>query len=189
MLEGQLRCGVIGLGVGAYQARSLYTHPQCELVWICDLDESRLLKVGSEMPEVRKTQYARNVLTDPNVDLVCVASYDEAHCSQVLTAFNHGKHVYVEKPMCLREDELRSIYKALQKHPRQRLSSNLVLRTCPLFVKVREAVQTQKMGNVYHLEGDYYWGRLEKMLFGWRSQANYYSIILGAAVHMVDLVL
>ncbi len=185
----KIKAAVIGLGVGAHQARTLSAHPYCQLVWICDFDKSRLSELGSELSEVRQTQDEQDVLTDPEIDLVCVASYDEAHHRQVVAALKQGKHVYVEKPMCLRKNEALDIRRSLQAHSNLRLSSNLVLRTCPLFNKVREAVQLKKVGTVYNLEADYLWGRKEKIISGWRADAEFYSIIYGAAVHMVDLVL
>ncbi len=185
----KIRAAVIGLGVGAHQARSLAAHPCCDLLWLCDLDESRLAALGWELPQAKLTQADQDVLTDPELDLVCVASYDKAHARQVITALEHGKHVYVEKPVCLTESELIRIRTALQNHPGLRLSSNLVLRTSPLFAKVRKEVQSQAMGALYHLEADYLWGRKEKIISGWRAEAEFYSIIHGAAVHMVDLIL
>lgn len=187
--SAKIKAAVIGLGVGAHQARSLAAYPHCDLTWLCDLDEARLTSLGSELPQARLTQAEQDVLTDPEVDLVCVASYDEAHARQVITALEHGKHVYVEKPMCLTRGEALNIRKALKARPSLRLSSNLVLRTCPLFSKVRQAVNSQQLGTVYYLEGDYLWGRREKIISGWRAEAGFYSIIHGAAVHMVDLIL
>ena len=64
----------------------------------------------------------------------------------------------------------------------------MVLRTCPLFYKVRNCILTNNMGSIYHIEVDYLWGRKTKLISGWRSEAKFYSIIHGAAVHMVDLV-
>ena len=43
------------------------------------------------------------------------------------------------------------------------ISSNMVLRTCPLFIKVRDELISNKMGSLYHLEADYLWGRREKL--------------------------
>ena len=74
-------------------------------------------------------------------------------------------------------------------YPNLNISANMVLRTCPLFIKVREEVSSFKMGDLYHLEADYLWGRKEKLISGWRAEADFYSIIYGAAVHMIDLVL
>ncbi|MDA8851452.1 Gfo/Idh/MocA family oxidoreductase [Candidatus Pelagibacter sp.] len=183
----KIRTAVIGLGVGAHQARTLSAHPNCQLVWLCDLNQNKLSELGSELTEAKQTQNEQDVLEDPNIDMVCVASYDEAHHRQVMRALNHGKHVYVEKPICLTKNEAQDIRLTLKAHPHLRLSSNMVLRTCPLFIKVRETVKSQKIGKIYHLEADYFWGRKEKIISGWRAEANLYSIIHGAAVHMVDL--
>ncbi|SMP82974.1 Predicted dehydrogenase [Desulfonatronum zhilinae] len=185
----KIKAAVIGLGVGAHQARCLSTHPDCELAWLCDLDGDRLSALGAELPEARLTSLDQDVLSDPDIDLVCVASYDEAHHCQVVSALEHGKNVYVEKPMCLSREETLHIRSALRARPDLRLSSNLVLRTTPLFGRVRSAIQSQELGEVYHLEADYLWGRKEKIISGWRAEAGFYSIIHGAAVHMVDLLL
>lgn len=185
----RLNAAVIGLGVGEHQARTLDAHKDSNLLWLCDMDESRLSALGSELIKTRLTQNDQDVLTDPDVELVCLASYDEAHTRQVVIALEHGKHVYVEKPMCLYREEVIQIREALRAHPDLHLSSNLVLRTCPLFSRVRDAVQAGEMGEVYHLEADYLWGRREKIISGWRAEAGFYSIIHGAAVHMLDLVM
>ena len=188
-IKKKIKTAVIGLGVGAHQARTLSAHPDCELIWICDLDNHKLTKLGLELPEAKQTQDDNDILNDPDIQLVCVASYDEFHYQQVTTALKQGKHVYVEKPICLTKNETQEIRQILKNHTNLRLSSNMVLRTCPLFNKVRKAVQDKEMGEIYHLEADYYWGRKEKIISGWRAETEFYSIIHGSAIHMVDLVL
>ena len=188
-IKKKIRAGVIGLGVGAHQARTLFAHPDCELVSICDLDKNRLIEIGSELPGVKQTQDDQDIFSNQNIDLVCIASYDEFHYQQVITCLKNEKNVYVEKPICLKKEELQDIDKKLKMYPNLRISSNMVLRTCPLFIKVRNEVMSLKMGDLYHLEADYLWGRKEKIISGWRAEANFFSIIHGAAVHMIDLVL
>jgi predicted dehydrogenase len=180
--------GVIGLGVGMSQARAVHASTQCELAWICDFDRAKLDKAASEFPGVKRTVNFEDVIEDPSVDFVCIASYDEYHRDQITASINKSKHVYVEKPMCLSKDEALDIRRSLKTNPQISLSSNLVLRTCPLFQKVKQRVESGETGQAYHMEADYFWGRTEKLISGWRSQAWFYSIILGAAVHMVDLV-
>jgi hypothetical protein len=53
---------------------------------------------------------------------------------------------------------------------------------------LREEIATGGLGRVYALEGDYLWGRVHKLKTGWRRKMPFYSIILGAGIHMVDLV-
>ena len=188
-IKKKIRAGVIGLGVGAHQARILSAHPEVELVTICDFDKNRLSKIGLELPNANQTQDDKDILNDHDIDLVCVASYDKFHHQQVTTSLNNGKHVYVEKPICLKKNELQDIDQKLKMFPNLSISANMVLRTCPLFIKVRDEVKSQKMGDVYHMEADYLWGRKEKIISGWRADADFYSIIHGAGVHMIDLVL
>ena len=188
-IKKKIRAAVIGLGVGAHQARTIYAHPNCELVSICDLDKNRLSEIGSEFSNINKTQDEKDILLDPNIDLVCIASYDDYHYQQVITALDNGKHIYVEKPICLKKNELKDIREKINLHPNLGVSANMVLRTCPLFEKVRKEVLSKKMGDIYHLEADYFWGRKEKIISGWRAERDFYSIIYGAAVHMIDLVL
>ena len=76
------------------------------IVWICDFDKDRLCKLGLELPEAKQTQDDQDIFNDPDIDLVCIASYDEFHHQQVVMALKKGKHVYVEKPICLKKDEL-----------------------------------------------------------------------------------
>ena len=189
ILKKKIRSAVIGLGVGAHQARTLAAHPNCELIKICDFNKNKLSEIGSEFHEVIQTQNDNDVLSDPDIDLVCVASYDEFHYKQVMTALDNKKHVYVEKPICLEKDQIKEINNKLKKFPDLSISSNMVLRTCPLFEKVLGEVKSSKIGEIYHIEADYLWGRKQKITSGWRAEANYYSIIHGAAVHMIDLVL
>ena len=54
------------------------------------------------------TDYAE-VLADPEVDLVILCTRHNLHGSQVLQALQAGKHVLVEKPLCIHEEELRAI--------------------------------------------------------------------------------
>jgi len=58
------------------------------------------------------TTDAARVIQDPNINTVVIATRHHLHAQQVLAALSAGKHVFCEKPLCLSEDELRSIIKA-----------------------------------------------------------------------------
>ena len=77
--DKKIRVGVIGLGVGSHQARTLYHHSECELISICDFDKNKLTNIGSEFSDVKQTQNDKDILFNPDIDLVCIASYDEFH--------------------------------------------------------------------------------------------------------------
>ena len=67
------------------------------------------------------------------------------------------------------------------------ISSNLVLRTHPFFDKIIS--QRNKLNEIYYLEGDYNYGRIEKLTKGWRGKIVDYSVILGGGIHLIDIIL
>jgi predicted dehydrogenase len=54
---------------------------------------------------------------------------------------------------------------------------------------LKAAVGRGEFGEVYAFDGDYLYGRLEKITDGWRSGVDDYSVMLGGGVHLVDLML
>jgi predicted dehydrogenase len=155
------------------------------VVAVCDVDPAKLERV----PGVRATTDPGELLTDPEIDVVSIASYDDAHFEQVKTALRGGKHVFCEKPLCLYEREAAEIAALLRERPGLRLSSNVPLRLSPRFVEIRERVLGGELGEIFHMEGDYDYGRRHKLTDGWRGDLPYYSVVLGGAIHVVDLLL
>jgi predicted dehydrogenase len=158
-------------------------------VAICDTDPAKLAEVSGRHAELRATADPDEILRDPAIDVVSVASWDDAHFEQIRTAFEHGKHVFAEKPLVLRVEEAVELASMLGADPRLRLSTNVPLRLSPRFAQVRAAIADGALGRLFHLEGDYEYGRRHKLTDGWRGRIPYYSVVLGGAIHMVDLLL
>ena len=185
----KLKAGIIGLGVGRKHFEAFNRHPSCQVSSVYDFSEKKLENISNVYPDIRAVINADELLEDPDIDIVSIASYDNYHYEQIIKGINNNKHVFVEKPLCLFEKEAKEIRSLLTKHPRIKISSNLVLRTCPRFIRIKEAVTSGEMGRLFYIEGDYLWGRINKIIDGWRKDMEYYSIIYGSALHMIDLVL
>jgi predicted dehydrogenase len=188
-MAASLKAAIIGLGVGERHIVGYESDPRCEVVALCDIDEERLQAVGSRHPGKRLTSDPAQVLHDPDIDVVSVASYDDAHYSQSMAALANGKHVFVEKPLCLHDDEFEAIDLALEQRPELRLSSNFVLRRAPQFMELRARVRSGALGRLYFIAGDYNYGRVHKITDGWRGALPFYSVTHGGAIHLVDLML
>jgi predicted dehydrogenase len=182
-----LRAGVIGLGVGAQHIAGYQACENCEVTAICDCDPEVLSRIGRQYPDISHYSSADALLDDDRIDIVSIASYDDAHAAQILRAIESSKHVFVEKPLCLLHDDARAIRAALQANPQIKLSSNLILRMSPRFNDLRQRIADGQLGRLYHLEADYLYGRKHKLTDGWRGRVDDYSVILGGAVHMIDL--
>jgi predicted dehydrogenase len=188
-VSAPVRIGVIGLGVGRHHIRAYEQHPDAEVVAVADLDAERLASVADEHGIAKRFADGADLLADPEIDLVSVASYDDAHYAHVVAALRAGKHVFVEKPIVQREEQAREIAGLLRERPELKLSSNLPLRQAPRFQLVRDWVRGGRFGKVFLLEGTYDYGRLHKLTEGWRGDLDRYSIVAGGGVHMIDLLL
>jgi predicted dehydrogenase len=185
----KLNIGIIGLGVGERHIEGYLRHPDCDVIALCDLNEATLDRARQKYPSARIVQNAEDILTDPEIHVVSVASYDDAHGAQIQEALINDKHVFAEKPMCTREKEAVAIRALLNAKPHLKLSSNLILRMCPRFRWLKQGIDAGDMGDLFYAEADYDYGRLHKIIKGWRGEQEGYSVMLGGGVHMVDLLL
>lgn len=184
-----LRAGVIGYGVGAAHAAAIVAHSGAQLGAIADICPEKRQQAQRDHPRVAIVPDTDALLIDPELDLIVIASYDDAHHAQVMAALRAGKHVFVEKPLCQHAWQTREIRNALRRRPAQRLSCNLILRASPRFVDLRARVRSGALGDVFHLRGSYDYGRAHKITAGWRGRTPDYSVTLGGAIHVIDLML
>lgn len=185
----KLRVGIIGLGVGEQHIEGYRRHPACEVVSLCDFSDEKLSMASKRYPDLALTRTATDILCNPKINIVSIASYDNYHYKQIVAGIEHGKHLFIEKPICLYEEELHHIQHLLNLNPEIKISSNLILRMSPRFRNLRRGIQAGELGKLFYVEGDYNYGRIHKIHSGWRGQLDYYSVVLGGAVHIVDLLL
>ncbi|MCU1282795.1 MAG: hypothetical protein JWM53_6341 [bacterium] len=184
-----LQAAVIGLGVGEQHARAFAGNAGSQLRWVYDLDAARMQRVVGAIGQGHPATGLDAVLADPAVDVVAIATYDAEHAGQVVAALDAGKHVFCEKPLAHSADEVAAIRAAVARRPDRHLACNLVLRAAPVYAWLREAIARGDLGEIYAFDGDYLYGRLEKITDGWRGQAEGYSVMQGGGVHLVDLML
>src|SRR5713226_6210539 len=97
---GAITIGVIGCGYwGPNLLRNFAENETAELRWICDTDEARLAAMGRRYPAARITTDYREILADPGLDAVTVATPVASHFSIGKDALLEGKHLLVEKPL------------------------------------------------------------------------------------------
>ncbi len=97
-----IRVGVVGLGYwGPNLARNLDALPGCELAWCCDGRPEARESVAPMFPRARFTGEFSDLLADPALDAVVVATPVPSHAELATRALRAGKHCFVEKPLAL----------------------------------------------------------------------------------------
>lgn len=82
------------------------------------------------------------VLGSPEIDTVVIATRHDAHARQVLDALEAGKHVFCEKPLCLKMDELQNIEAAAYARPAQLLMIGFNRRFAPHVVHMKKLLDS-----------------------------------------------
>ena len=144
---------VIGCnGMGWANVRSLLKNKEVDLVAIADVDQNAIQRRLVDYQKMRNNQpktYSdyREMLNDPQIDVVVIGSPDHWHCKMFVDAVEAGKHVYVEKPIANTIEECNIMVKAASK-------SNVMVqvgqwqRSGPHYRQAIDIVQSGILGNI-----------------------------------------
>ena len=100
MSDGPLRVGVAGLGYwGPNLARNFAAIPGCELAWCCDASPEARERIGRQFPSTRLTDDLGELLADPELDAIVLATPVPTHADLAVRVLEAGKHCFVEKPL------------------------------------------------------------------------------------------
>ena len=146
-----VRIGVSGCGYrGPNLVRTCFETPGMEVAGVSDLRADRLALVNSRYPSIQTTQNFRELIKDPTIDAVAIATPVSTHYDLALLALQEGKHVLVEKPLASDADQLQRLDLAQKR--------NRVLMVVHTFVytdavrKIRELVDRGTLGEVYYYD-------------------------------------
>ncbi len=100
MIGATVNLGLVGLGYwGPNLLRVLGDMPDVDIAWLCDRDEDRLAQFARRRPTAACTTEYEDLLEDPGVDAICIATPIGTHFELARRALAAGKHVFVEKPL------------------------------------------------------------------------------------------
>ena len=102
--------GLVGLGYwGPNLARNF--DQLAELAWLCDLDEELRGSFAARYTRARVTATFAEMLADPELDAVVIATPVPSHYTLAKQALEAGKHVLVEKPPAMKGAEMDELVK------------------------------------------------------------------------------
>jgi len=146
---------------------------------ICDTDSMKLASVKEQYPDARTTTSYSEVLRDPNVQAVVIATPAATHYSHAREALGAGKDVFVEKPLSLTATDGRSLI-ALAERANRILMVGHLLRYHPGILKLKGLVDGGQLGKIQYV----YSNRLNLGMF--RTEEN---ILWSFAPHDISVIL
>lgn len=81
---------------------------------LCSARGLNAQQAGSKLGFEYATTDFEEVLADPSTDVVFLVTRHDLHAGQIVAALRAGKHVFVEKPLCLSLDELATIRETIE---------------------------------------------------------------------------
>jgi predicted dehydrogenase len=146
------RVGVVGLN---YWGPNLVRNfdDLTELAWLCDLDDERRTSLAARYPSARATARYDEMLADPSLDAVVVATPVPTHYALAKQALEAGKHVFVEKPPAMRAVEMDELVELAAERDRVLMPGHLLLYH-PGVAKLKELVDSGELGEVLCVYGN-----------------------------------
>jgi len=118
---------------------------------VCDVDPARLEAAKEEFPKLETYDSATDMLAEADIDMVSVVTPHFTHAPIALECMRAGKHVVVDKAMCLSVAEATSMIEEAKKND-VTLAVFHARRHDGNFRAVKEAVHGGQIGDVFHVE-------------------------------------
>ena len=150
MSARRLRIAVAGLGYwGPNLARNFASVEGCELAWCCDPSDGARGRVAARFPQARFTDDLDEVLADPALDAVALATPVAHHADNAVRVLEAGKHCFVEKPLAQSVADAERAVAAAQKSDRVLMVGHL-LEYHPGVQRLKQLVDSGELGDQIH---------------------------------------
>lgn len=150
-MSDKINIAVVGSGYwGPNLIRNVASLPDAALHTVCDLNPKALATNAQRYPGVKTTPNLADVLADPDVHGIVLATPAHLHAEMGKQALEAGKHLMVEKPLALRAAEAWELVELAQAN-NLRLMVGHVFKFNPAVIALRDLVLKGELGRVLYL--------------------------------------
>ncbi|MDT4969366.1 MAG: hypothetical protein QOJ64_4103 [Acidobacteriota bacterium] len=144
--------GVIGCGYwGPNLLRNFSENEEARLLWMCDLDTRRLETFGRRYPAAQTTSDYRQLISDPKLDAVVIATPVSTHFSFAREALQAGKHVLIEKPFTANVAQAEELIQLAEQNHLTLMVDHTFIYTGAIR-KIKEIVQNGELGDLLYFD-------------------------------------
>ncbi|MEZ5352687.1 MAG: Gfo/Idh/MocA family oxidoreductase [Bryobacteraceae bacterium] len=153
--QTEINLGVIGSGGrGTFVMTVFQKDPAVRVTSICDVYEPNLERALSEArkrqpsaPAAKAVRNYKELLADPSIHAVLIATPEHWHHRMVLDALAAGKDIYVEKPLCQTPEQGVELVEA-EKRSKQIIQVGMQRRSYDLYLEARGVIARGTLGTV-----------------------------------------
>lgn len=147
-----IRIGVVGYGYwGPNLVRDFSRAPGSQVTAVCDLSAERLALARQAYPSIHTTHSYRELLADPRIDALVIATPASTHFDLALEALRAGRHVLVEKPMATGAEQARRLIEEAERRGLTLMVDHTPVYSGPVR-KVKELIDSGELGQVQYYD-------------------------------------
>ncbi len=147
-----IRLGVIGYGYwGPNLVRNFMEAPGSTVVAVCDLRPERLATVQSRYPSIRTLTNWQDLLNNPEIDALAIATPVSSHFELAMAALGANKHVLVEKPLASTSEQALQLIDEAARRQRVLMVDHTFVYTGAVR-KIRELIANNALGEIYYYD-------------------------------------
>jgi UDP-N-acetylglucosamine 3-dehydrogenase len=153
-MSAKFTIGVIGTGMwGNVEIDKFSKASRAQVKWACDPIQERREAAAKKYKVKKTTPDYHDLLADPELDAVVIATPPYLHVPIALEALDAGKHVLIEKPMAVNAGQIDQMIAAVRQHPNQVVleGSCRHARLQPKFPYVKNLIESGTLGEIYHI--------------------------------------
>jgi predicted dehydrogenase len=175
-----INIGVIGCGYwGPNLIRNFSQLPGCSVKIVSDLDQKRLDNMKNQYPQVNTTLDYMEIVKDPKIDAVVIATPVFTHKPFAMSAMEAGKHVFIEKPMTASVNDAMDLVNIAQRK-NLRLMVGHTFEYNPAVLAVKKIIDSGELGDLFYINAQ----RLNLGLF-----QNDINVLWDLAPHDISIIL
>ncbi len=150
-MSDPVRIGVVGLGYwGPNLARNFSAIAGCELRWLCDESQDRRDAAARAHPSARTTGELGDLLSDPELDAIALATPVLTHAQLATDVARAGKHCFVEKPLATTVADAERAVDAAAQAGRILMVGHL-LEYHPAVARLKALIEGDELGRLYYV--------------------------------------
>lgn len=150
-MNKRINIGVIGCGYwGPNLVRNFIRLNNCTVKFVCDIRKERLRWIKSLYPSLNVTKDYKEIIKDPQIDAVCIATPANTHFRLAKEFLNADKHILVEKPLSITSSQAK-ILRDLARRKKKILMVSHTYLYSPGIRRLREAIRTKELGKILYI--------------------------------------
>lgn len=153
-MRGEIRCAVLGLGrLGYWHAENLAGKVQgAKLTKVIDPIQERAQEVARTLSVDSWSDNPKDAFEDENIDAVIIVTPTSTHAEMIKKAAQHGKHIFVEKPLTQTLEEADEVIKVINEND-VILQVGFMRRFDPAYMEAKRRIEAGDIGKPLYFSG------------------------------------